>query len=187
MNIAIYITSVLYLIWLIIPLRQAKTHYFFYFLVLSVLSAVMLLDYFLLIHPAYFYPAAFSFLIISLFNFKKIPYYIFFLSAVLAVSILLPFVLSIQTITIILVIQNVIIFIIILKRAIVYSSTTSKLNIFHFVLLLYQVTLITRFIVVIGEIRTGIIFFYLSAAFGIFIGIYFLFYNEKNSHQVSLE
>jgi len=46
--------------------------------------------------------------------------------------------------------------------------------------------MITRFIVVAGNLKTGIIFFYLTAAFGILIGIFFLFYNEKNSPKLRL-
>lgn len=181
MSIPYLITYILYAVWLIIPLRQTKTNYFLYFLVWSFLSAFMLIDFILLIHPAYFYIGTFNFLIISLFNFKKIPYYILFLAGVLVISIILPFLLSIDVITFCLVLQQIIIFVIILKRTIVYIGNQEKLNIFHFVLLLYELTLITRFIVVLGEVKTGLIFFYLSAAFGIFIGIFFLFYNENNS------
>jgi hypothetical protein len=48
-------------------------------------------------------------------------------------------------------------------------------------------TLILRFIVVLEDINTGIIFFYITAAFGILLGIFFLFFNENNSPRFSLE
>jgi hypothetical protein len=186
MNVPIAITSTVYTIWLIIPFRQLKTKYFFYFLIYAVSSVFMLLDYTLLIHPAYFYLGTGFFLIISLYNFKNIPHYILFLTGVFVISIALPFLLSIDIITFCLIVEHISIFVILLKRTVLYSVQQERLNIFHFILLLYEITLITRFIVVMGNIKTGIIFFYLTAAFGILIGIFFLFYNEKNSPKLSL-
>jgi hypothetical protein len=80
-----------------------------------------------------------------------------------------------------------IIFTIILKKVVIYINQYLKLNFFHFLLLLLEITMATRFYVVIENIRTGIIFFYISSAFGIIIGIFFLFYNEKNSPAFSLK
>ena len=175
------------IVWLLIPFRQIRTNYFYFFLVLAVYSAFFLLDHILLIHPAKVYFGQGLFLIISLYNFRKIPYYIPFLLIILIISIILPIWLSIETIIPFLVVEHVIFFFIILKRTVLYSYQFKKLNIFHFVLLLFGITAITRFIVVLNNLRTGVIFFYITAAFGIFIGIFFLFYNENNSPEISLE
>ena len=43
-----------------------------------------------------------------------------------------------------------------------------------------------RFVVVAGNIKTGIIFFYLTAAFSILIGVFFLYYNVENSPKFSM-
>ena len=175
------------IVWMLIPFRQVRTNYFFFFVVLAVYSAFFLLDHILLIHPAKFYFGQGVFLIISLYNFRKIPYYILFLIIILIISIMLPIWLSIATIIPCLLVEHIIIFFIILKRTILYSYQSKKLNVFHFVLLLFGITAITRFIVVLKNLRTGVIFFYITAAFGILIGIFFLFYNEKNSPELVLE
>lgn len=175
------------LVWSLVPLRHIKTKYFFYFLIYAIAAIFSLIDWFILLHPAYFYLGVGFFLIISLFNVKKIPNHIFFLAGVLIVSIILPFLLSIKTITYLLIIQHVTIFVIILKRSMLFISKNQKINLFHFVLLLYEITLVSRFIVVLQDVRTSVIFFYISTAFGIFIGIYFLFYNEKNSYKFPLK
>jgi len=187
MSIPYIINYLLLITWLLIPFKQAKTSFFLYFLLYAISSAFVLIDQTLqIVHLAYFYLGVGFFLIISLYNFKKIPHYIFFLTGVLIISIILPFILSIEIITVCLVIQHIAIFFIILKRTVLYINEYEKLNLFQFILLLYEITLITRFIVVIGNIKTGIIFFYLTAAFGIFIGIFFLFYNELNSPKIPL-
>ena len=173
-------------IWLLIPFRQVRTSFFFFFLIYAISSAVSLVDNILLVHPAYFYLGQGFFLIISLYNLKKIPHYKFFLLGILIISIILPFLISIGIITVILILQHVIIFFIILKRIVVYSNVQGKLNLFHFIVLLFEISAIMRFIVVAGDIRTGIIFFYLTAAFSILIGIFFLFYNVENSPKFSL-
>jgi len=174
------------IIWLLIPFRQMKTNYFFYFVVYTITSGLLLLDDILLIHPAKIYLGQGFFLIFSLYDFKKIPHYIFFISGILAISILLPFLISTEIITLCLIIQHIFIFFIVLRKAILYSALYEKLNLFHFVILLFEISVITRFIVIIGDIKTGVIFFYLTAAFGILIGIYFLLYNENNSFKFPL-
>jgi hypothetical protein len=186
MIIPIIISYVANVIWLGVPLRQIRNNYFFYFLLFSFSSAFSLLDHFIPLHPAYFYLGVSFFLIISLFNFKKFPHYILFLIGVLIISIILPFLLSITAITICLIIQHAVIFFIILKRTILYSYREEKLNLFQFVLLLYEITLVTRFLVILHNVRTSLVFFYLTGAFGILIGIFFLFYNEKNSPKLSM-
>jgi hypothetical protein len=178
-----YITSA---IWLFIPLRQRGTNYFYYFLINAVSSAVLLINSFNLFHPAYLYLGQGLFLIISLFDFKKLPNYIHFLLGILFISILLPFLISLEVITPLLIIEHILIFFIILKKAIQYTALYEKLNLFHFILLLLEISAVTRFFVIIRNIRTGIIFFYLTTALGILIGIYFLFYNEKNSFKIPL-
>src|SRR3990172_8270644 len=149
------------IIWLLIPFRQLRTSFFFFFLIYALSCAVFLFDTILLIHPAYIYLVVGFFLILS-------------------------FLISVGIITIILILQHVIIFFIILKRIVVYSSEQGKLNLFHFVLLMFEISAIMRFVVVAGNIRTGIIFFYLTAAFSILIGIFFLFYNVENSPKFSM-
>ena len=174
------------IVWLLIPLRQIRTNYFFFFLIYAITSGILLLDDILLIHPAKIYFGQGIFLIISLYNFKKILYYKYVLIAILIVSVILPLIISVNTILIFLIASHVTIFLIILRRIVLYSSQQEKLNLFHFILLLFEASALTRFIVVIGDIKTGVIFFYLTAAFGILIGIYFLIYNEKNSFKFSL-
>lgn len=186
MSVPYFISTVGNIAWLFIPLRQKGTTYFYYFLVLAISCVFSFIDRFFLIHPARIYLGVFFFLIISLFNFKKIPNYVLFLIGVLIISIILPFLLSIRIITVCLIIQHAIIFFIILKRTILYSYREERINLFQFILLLYEITLVTRFMVVLHNIKTSIIYFYLTAAFGILIGIFFLFYNVENSPEFRL-
>lgn len=189
MTIPLFISHFLNIVWLLIPFRQVKTSFFFFFMLLALSSAILLMETLSLIisnHPANIYLGQGFFLIISLYNFKKIPHYILFLSGVLIISIILPFLLSIGTMIFCLIIEHLTIFFIILKRTVLYSVRQEKLNLFHFILLLFEISVITRFIVVAGNLETGIIFFYLSAAFSILIGIFFLLYNEENSPKFRL-
>ncbi len=188
MNIPLIISVLGEVPWLIIPFRQAKTNYFLYFLIYAINSAFMfmVMGYILPIHPAYLYLGLNFFLIVSLFDFKKIPHYLLFLTGVLIVSIILPFLISIRIITLCLVIQHAVIFFIILKRTIIYSYHEGKLNLFQFVLLLYEITIVTRFLVVLHNIKTNIIYFYLTGAFSILISIFFLFYNVENSPKIRM-
>jgi hypothetical protein len=160
----------------------------------------MLLNHLFLINPLKFYFGQGLFLIISLYDFRKIPYYIPVLLLLLIVSTIIPVFIPIEFvaefvlfsfiakhIVAFLVAEHVIIFFIILKRTVLYSFDFKKLNIFHFVLLFFEITAILRFIIVLENSKADIIYFYLMVALGILIGIFFLFYNEKNSPEISLE
>ena len=175
------------ILWLFIPLRQIRTDFFFFFTVNAITAAIILIDRYFLIHPANFYLGQGLFLILSLYKLEKIPSHILLIMCVFIISAALPFFISVQTITFILILEHIIIFTIILKRVVIYINRNLKINLFHFILLLFEISLATRFIVVLKDIRTSIIFFYTSAALGILIGIFFLFYNEINSPKISLE
>jgi hypothetical protein len=192
-NMIAYIVSYsLIVIWVLIPFRQKNTTYFYYFLVYA-LSSLLLLAINLLIqfkiypvHPAYIYLGQGFFLIVSLYRFQKIPHYVTYLSFLLIFSIAMLFFLSIDTIVIILIVTHIVIFLLILKNTILYIQQTEKLNLFHFLILLFEISAIARFIVIIANLKTGYLYFVLTAALGILIGIFFLFYNEKNSPKLNL-
>lgn len=186
MIIAQIIAYLVSAVWFLIPIKQIRTNYFFYFTVYAISSGLSLFNEILLIHPAKIYLAQGFLLIFSLYDFKKTPHYLFIIVVILTASILLTFIISAEVIIFILIIQHAFIFFLVLKKAILYSTQFEKLNLFHFVILLFEISVITRFLVIIGDIKTGIIYFYLTAAFGILIGIYFLFFNENNSFKFSL-
>jgi hypothetical protein len=187
MTIAHLVGFIADIVWLFIPIRQLRTNYFLFFLVNAITAAIIFIDQLLLIHPANFYLGQGIFLILSLYKLERKPSHILIIAVAFVISVSLPFFLSIHTITLILILEHMIIFTIILKKVVIYINQYLKLNFFHFLLLLLEITMATRFYVVIENIRTGIIFFYISSAFGIIIGIFFLFYNEKNSPAFSLK
>lgn len=193
MSIPIIISYFVALIWILIPFRQRKTNYFFFFLfnaigsLIITLNLVLFLYDIIFVHNVKIFFGLGLFLIISLFNFKKIPHYLIFLLTILAISIVLPFFLSVNTIMVLLVLQNIIIFVIFLKHTVAYSSAHEKLNLFHFILLFYQMTVILRFILLLGDINTAGIFFYISAFFSAILGIFFLIFNENSSPKLSLK
>lgn len=172
-------------IWLLIPLRQLKTNYFYYFLTYAIPASLTLINAFFPIDSRRFLPGLGLLTIISLFNFKKIPNYQLFLSGIVAISIYTAFIIQPLGIIIVSIVEHVIILLIILKKAILFTNSTKKINYFHILLILFEVSVITRFIPLIGE--KGLIFFYITAALGIFIGIFFLIYNEETSPQYFLE
>jgi hypothetical protein len=113
--------------------------------------------------------------------------YPLFLLLVLFTGIFLPFFLTIPQITIILILQHLAAVIIVLKRAIQYSAENEKLKLFHFVFLLSELSTAIKFYLVTVNVKTGVFYFFLTTAFGVLIGIYFLFYNEKNTYEVSIK
>jgi len=65
-------------------------------------------------------------------------------------------------------------------RTFSFVAETGKANLFHLFLLMEEVSIIFKFLAVIIEIKTGVIFFYATSAFQILIAIFFTLYREDN-------
>ena len=66
MTIPHLIPFIIALVWILIPFKQVKTKYFLFFLIYAATAIFLLIDFFLLIHPAKIYLGQGFFLIISL-------------------------------------------------------------------------------------------------------------------------
>ena len=183
-KILIYISI---LIWLLPPFRQLKGGYFLYFLILGYSDplALLLLKFiklnanythlivaFLLAISILYYAKnlnvkwgiiLFLFLILSLFiNIREIRYFSIISFHGLILSQLL--ILSIKEF---------------------YQE--SKINLYYFVLLVYELATIFKYIAFVYNYTSGVYYFYLSAAFEMLICIYFIFFNFQNSPYIKAQ
>ncbi|MGE5435591.1 MAG: hypothetical protein ACM3O3_00060 [Syntrophothermus sp.] len=66
------------------------------------------------------------------------------------------------------------------------SFKEQKINYFYIVLVLYQLTVTLKFLIIILNVNTGPYFYFITTAFEILIGIYFIFFNNINSPSIRL-
>ena len=129
------------------------------------------------------------FLMVAIFSIQRLSWIkknLIFIIPIIIVNALFSWYIEVTYITLYLIVLNLIIFIIFLSKAIFEVYKEDIINIFYFVICVYEISVIMKYILFITDVKTGVIFFYLTSAFEILIGIYFILYNEKNSPKIKL-
>ncbi len=181
----LFITSVL--IWLFPPFRQRKTEYFLYFLILAIADPLSVLIYFTLsIKIVQVNFLITFFLILSLCDFKMLKRN--WIIVILIFFILLAAVSDFQLKAIqgIKIFLSLIVLFIILKNTLLYFNKNQTISLFFLVFIMYQITIIIKYIFVFSGTKTGVVYFYTTTFFEYFIGIYFSLFNIRNSPKFKL-
>ncbi len=175
------------LIWFFPPFRQYKTEYFLFFLILAVADPVgALLNIFLAVKPIHENLVVTFLLIIALIDGKQLKKN--WIIVILSFLILLAAMLNLPLIDsygIKILLSSIILFII-LKNSLLYFNKNQTVNLFFLIFILYEITIIIKYIYTASRTHTGIIYFYTTSFFELFIGIYFCFFNKENSPKFRL-
>ena len=173
-------------VWILIPIKQYKTRFFLFFLILGLFDPIAFISYYffkfnmgvlyligtiILLYPALFEIG------------KKIKLSIIF-SFLIASLIVVFYAMNISIIIQILI--HFIIFISFLKVLVVFFSENRKLLLFHLMLVLYEFSLLLKFFIYYNEVEVGQVYYYVTTGFQILIGIFFIFFNEVHSPKLSM-
>jgi hypothetical protein len=186
MYLAKIIVYISILVWLLPPFKQLKGGFFLYFLILGYSDPLALLLGWLFKLNSYYLHLIVAFLLalsILYYNKNLNIKWIGSLTLILILSLLFEtkstFVLSIIIFRIFVIVQ---IFIIFIKE----FFLNRNINFYFSILLLYELTTLLKYTAVAINYTTGIYMFFLSLAFEILIGIFFIFYNIQNSPRIKL-
>lgn len=187
MYLATIIVYISILVWLLPPFRQLKGGYFLYFLLLGYSDPLGL---FLL--KLYGINLICTHLVIAVFLTLFVIYYNNNLNItwIVILCILCFMVLWIGNKSLnyfSLIFLNSLIFIQILIPTIKDFYFRNGINLYYSVLLLYELGVILKYIVFAYSGLSGIYLFYLTSAFEILIGLFFIFYNLNNSPFIRLQ
>ncbi len=173
-------------IWVFVPIRQFRTRFFLFFLVLGLMDIV----YFLLIlsvriNSLSYYSIGIIILLYSaLINVKQNNRII-----VTAISMSIGIVIILMLPSQALIFQmaiHLIIFIFFIKILVVYFSENRKLLLFHIMLVIYEFSLLLKFFVYYQEVGVGPVYYSVTTTIEVIIGISFLFINELNSPKLTV-
>jgi hypothetical protein len=164
------------LVWVLPPFKQQETKYFLYFLILAISDPLVVgLSYLFKILPQQSYVVIEFIIIFSLIkkNFRNK-----FLVLFAVIGYLLSYKsLANEYLLIISFFLQTVILLIILYHFILSIQEEKGLNLFYMLMVLYQVTLVIKFIVVITDANLGLVQFYLTSIIGIIFGILFTLIN----------
>lgn len=175
------------IVWLFPPIRQFKGKFFFYFLILALLDPLLeLIHLFIHLNPIEFYSIGNLLLIISLLSFSKLQKYMGYLILITIITTWLSFSLGIREVIMIIILEHLVILIFLLRVTLLDINDNRHINLFYIILDFYILSIIFKFFGTLIDLRFSLFYFYITSAFEILIGTFFILYNEKNSPKVKL-
>lgn len=179
-----YIKMLLYfsiLVWLFIPLRQFKTRYFWLFLALAMTDplSIILARSFHLVLSHFYVPFSILYLFIVM-DFSKISFKKISFSLLVITLGIISFIRYWEYSLIFIIVVLLLVLILLIKNSFEFVIEKGSINIFHIVLVFYQMLSVLKFFSIINYFSTGIWFFFLSNILQTLIGIFFLIYREDN-------
>ena len=186
MEIIKYITYLSSIVWLFIPIRQYKTRFFLFFLLLALYDPVFISAYYLFkVDISVLYLLGSCLLLYAvLFNIKAKTKYIITIFIFIVITIVAFYIPT--KVVIVQLIIHLLIFFSFLKIFTISYSDTRKLSVFFLILLSYEFSLLLKFFIYLTEFEMGMMYFHLTTVFQILIGLFFLFINEKNSPLIKV-
>jgi hypothetical protein len=174
------------LIWLLPPFRQIKGGYFLYFLILGYSDPLSLfLGWMFKVDNGYTQLITAFLLTISILFYNN-NLNLKWIAALLLLLMLSFWKVGVENRYFYFIIFHIIILIQILIPSVKEFYQGHRINIYFSVLLVYELTTILKFVAVIYNYYSGVYLFYLSAVFGMFIALFFIFYNLQNSPLIKL-
>ncbi len=186
MELIKYIAYLSSIVWLLSPIRQYKTRFFLFFLLLGLYDPVFISAFYLFkvdISVLYL-PGSIVLLYSVLFNVKDRTKYVITISLFIICVIVALY--SPANVIILQLIIHILIFFSFLKIFTINYSDNRKISVFLLILLSYEFSLLLKFFIYLIEFEVGIMYFHLTTVFQILIGIFFLFINEKNSPLIKI-
>lgn len=173
------------LLWLIPPIRQYKTNYFFFFLILALIDPITVIYAKTMVKniPLSFYTFTNLLLFISVIDQDSIKRNLFliFSGFVVLTGIVIFANFTENQYFIILIAIQVLILTTILKKFIVNFALNKNINLFQLILIFYLLTVITKFFNVLIGFADASAFFIITTVAQIIFGFYFSIVRENNS------
>lgn len=169
-------------VWIFPPLRQLRGRFFYYFLILAATDPVSIALHYLGLEswsiPLFVLLSAGLLLSLPGQNrYLRLPYlipgFVLYTAAI--------YFLQISDLIILIGIIHIMIVYVLFRYTITYVFNSGKVQIFHLLLLTYEVSMLLKFINLIFELNAGIVNFNFISGFQILLGILFCFIKEENS------
>lgn len=187
-NMTFLIYTSIMLIWLVPPFTQLKERFFFYFLFVALGDFISFIFYwFFKIHlPMSFFSSFSTLALISIVitrkDFKKYSIIIFLIFIIIFCQ---HFLFKNNNLDIsILVIVHTLILAKFLFEFVMESTNRNNVNIFLLVLLLYEATVISKFLNLLTNFADAYFYFIITSLFEFFIGLFFCIFKEKDIRVV---
>lgn len=181
MPIYVIIANILTVAWILPPFTQVKGRYFYFFYIVALSAISGFANYIFHFGGAqHVYLATTVLFLPSLFKTHMHKNFIYYLTLGVITYFISNTFLSKSTPYFFELVIFIPTFIIVLSRIIKFIFDENKILIFECVLGLYLFSLIIKYIPLISEGESALVFYFLMTFFQIIIGVFFIFANEDN-------
>jgi hypothetical protein len=167
--------------WMLPPFRQYGTKYFLYFLILACVSPIAVFLIYVTHIPNSQIVSVFS--LLALYSLLKptkklkITFLVILISLIVFADLLSDIHLRLISI-----VAQTLILISFIYDFLLYTENKRTFNLFYFLLIMYQMTVVYKFIARILDVHHGVVLFYLTTFLEIFFGIAFTFINVNTKN-----
>lgn len=182
MKIYFVISSLSMLFWIFPAVKQYKTELFWYFLVFAFTDPVKLIISLQIKHVSnnlIYVFSSFLLMLSVIWFFKNKKSIRILIAVVLSLSLFSFFSDRIFTDTLMISIHVIITYFFI-KRTFMFTANKGKVNIFHLILLLEEISIILKSSAMLISLKPGLNYYIATTAFQILIAIFFTLYREDN-------
>ncbi len=179
MTLPIIISIISTIVWIFPAIKQYKSDYFYFFLILGLLDTIKAITFFLLHMKSQYISIVFLFLLISSLASNNKQRYFFIILSLLSIVIYFGFSLQRNTIMLIQMGIHVIIVIILINSFVKHIQKVKAVNLFLILLITYELITVLKYLAAILSYEQGLISFYIATIIQIFFGIAFLFISFK--------
>jgi hypothetical protein len=185
MYLAKVIINISILFWLLPPFRQIKGGFFLYFLILGYSDPLGFMLIRLRINPYYTHFVIAFLLVLSVMYYNK----------TLTLKWIVPLILFLffflwrgnnETLIVPIMVFHFIIFLQIVISSAKEFQIKQKISVYFPILLIYELTIILKFVALEINFNPGFYLFYMTSAFEILVCLFFIFYNLDNSPLIKL-
>jgi len=176
-TIIIYIST---FFWLFPPFRQFKGRYFYYFLILALSDPVNLISVTLIGIPHHIIHCIAGLLL--LYSINSIEYVKKYLIAnIIFILAFFLFLFLLNDLLYVILTLHLLILYRFIRLSLLNTYSKNELNVFLFLLVFYEISVIVNLIVFISKSNLGVVFYYLTLSFQILIAIFFTIFREDSS------
>jgi len=176
-KIIVYIST---FFWLFPPFRQYKGRFFYYFLILALSDPLAIINYSFIGIPHHFIHSLAGLLL--LYSFDSIGYLKKYLAAnIIFILAFFLFLFLLDNLLYLILALHLLILYRFLRLSVLNTFIKNELNIFLFLLVFYEISVIVNLIVFISKSNLGVVFYYLTLSFQILVAIFFTIFREDSS------
>lgn len=167
-------------IWLLPPLKQFRGKFFYYFLFQAISDPISLLLMKFHFYNLPFYVIKEILIILCFWNPKEALRKAYFIVPAMGLIYYFIYYSHYNIMRFVIAVLHTAVLYFIFRKATDDIMDLKKIKVFYILIILYELSVILKYIMAISSVNLGTVYFSLTSAFEILLGVFFIFVSERN-------